>query len=71
MPVRGFAAWSRETRLLWLTIAVSLGVLYVLERRDHQDRLLVQALPKGAQDLSRLGGVGRAGDQLQRHRQYE
>ncbi len=30
MPLRGPAAWSRETRLLWLTIAVSLGVLFVL-----------------------------------------
>lgn len=40
MPFRGPAAWSRETRLLWLTIAVSLGVLLVLAqfRFPNEDR---------------------------------
>ncbi len=40
MPLRGPAAWSRETRLLWLTIAVSLGVLFVLAqfRFPNEDR---------------------------------
>jgi hypothetical protein len=46
---------------------LALGVLHRLERRHHQDRLLVEPRPVGVEQHAGLAGVGGSRDKLQRH----
>lgn len=52
MPLRGPRSWSRETRLLWLTIAVSVSVLLVLARFRFPEERRVAPAPQPLERLS-------------------